>query len=32
VLAPFLGTKRNIESSIHNNTVTYRFIYLKTEC
>lgn len=25
VLAPFLGTKRKIESSIHNNTVTYRF-------
>lgn len=25
VLAPFLGTKRNIETSIHNNTATYRF-------
>lgn len=25
VLAPFLGTKRKIESSIHNNTATYRF-------
>jgi predicted nucleotidyltransferase component of viral defense system len=24
-LAPFLGTKRNIESSIHNHTATYRF-------
>lgn len=24
-LAPFLGTKRNIETSIHNNTATYRF-------
>jgi len=32
VLAPFLGTKRKIESSIHNNTVTYRFDYFKTEC
>jgi predicted nucleotidyltransferase component of viral defense system len=25
VLAPFLGTKRNIETSIHNNTATYKF-------
>lgn len=25
VLAPFLGIKRNIETSIHNNTATYRF-------
>lgn len=25
VLASFLGTKRNIETSIHNNTATYRF-------
>lgn len=25
VLSPFLGTKRNIETSIHNNTATYRF-------
>ena len=24
-LSPFLGTKRKIESSIHNNTATYRF-------
>jgi predicted nucleotidyltransferase component of viral defense system len=24
-LAPFLGTKRNIEASIHNHTATYRF-------
>ena len=25
VLAPFLGTKRTIETSIHNNTATYKF-------
>jgi predicted nucleotidyltransferase component of viral defense system len=25
VLAPFLGTKRKIEASIHNNTATYKF-------
>lgn len=25
VLAPFLGIKRNIETSIHNNTATYKF-------
>lgn len=25
ILAPFLGTKRNIENSIHNNTATYKF-------